>query len=218
MTIKGLKVAGAAKALINVGCGAKPLAGWVNIDNSPVVAFAGILSVLPVLSTRRREFARLSRKLGVRYGSATRISMAAGSASVIYSSHMMEHLDRAEAQAFLREAHRVLCPKGAIRLVLPDLRRKAEAYLEDGDADAFVGSTMLGTDRQSTLFDWVRHVVTGPRHHLWMYDGESLVKLLTAAGFANARTLPAGQTAIAEVGLDLREREEESVYVEAWKP
>ena len=51
-----------------------------------------------------------------------------------------------------------------------------------------------------------------------MYDEGSLCALLKDAGFVEARALPPGQTTIANPGaLNLREREEESLYVEAEK-
>ena len=56
---------------------------------------------------------------------------------VIYSSHMLEHLTRSEARRFLLESKRVLRPGGRIRIVVPDLRGFAEAYIARGDADAF---------------------------------------------------------------------------------
>ncbi len=38
-----------------------------------------------------------------------------------YSSHLLEHLSASEATAFLREQHRVLKPKGVVRVAVPDL-------------------------------------------------------------------------------------------------
>ena len=59
----------------------------------------------------------------------------------------------------------------------------------------------------------------GARNHAWMYDGKSLTKLLEKHGFREVTLLPAGQTTIPDPGeLDLREREEETVYIEARKP
>ena len=62
-------------------------------------------------------------------------------------------------------------------------------------------------------------MLIGPRHHLWMYDGESLARLLREAGFADVAVEPPGVTRIVDPGgLDLKEREAESVYVEAARP
>ena len=128
----------------------------------------------------------------------------------------MEHLHRADAALFLQEARRVLAPDGIIRLALPDLRRLAAAYIDDGDADAFVESTFLVPDRAKSKKYQLFSFIWGERHHQWMYDGASLVKMLTDHGFRDAQMLEAGKTTIADPGvLNLAERIAESVYVEA---
>jgi len=49
-----------------------------------------------------------------------------------------------------------------------------------------------------------------------MYDGKSMVRLLTKAGFRDPQILPPGSTLIKDPGsLNLWERKEESVYIEA---
>ena len=56
------------------------------------------------------------------------------------------------------------------------------------------------------------------RNHRWMYDGSSLARLVTEAGFRDAKVLAAGETTIPDPGaLNLRERERESCYVETRK-
>ena len=70
--------------------------------------------------------------------------------------------------------------------------------------------------RPRSLARRLQVALVGPRHHLWMYDGGSLVRLLLRAGFREAVVLPAGRTTIAAPDtLNLAERAEESVYVEA---
>ncbi len=150
---------------------------------------------------------------------ATRIPCADGSVGAVYSSHMIEHLDRAEARAFLAEVRRVMRPGGIVRIAAPDLFQLVTDYLETRDADSFVAGSHMGLSRPAGLRGWLRWVAVGPRHHLWMYDGESLSRLLREAGFVDVAVVPAGVTRIAEPGqLDLRERAAESVYVEAVRP
>jgi hypothetical protein len=49
-----------------------------------------------------------------------------------------------------------------------------------------------------------------------MYDGLSLKTLVEEAGFENVELLPPGKTGLDDpAGLDLREREEDSLYLEA---
>jgi len=206
---------------INIGCGRTPTAGWVNYDNSPTVRLAHI----PVLggalgrlvSPARGEFMAFVRRSDIRYANAARhIPHADGSVDVVYASHMLEHLDRDEAARFLREVWRVLVRGGIIRLVVPDLRFHADHYVAGADADAFVAAIGLGRTRPVGIGRRVLTAVTGDRDHHWMYDGPSLSRLLTAAGFVDVRVVPAGTTAIPDPGaLNLTERSEESVYVEA---
>ncbi len=83
-------------------------------------------------------------------------------------------------------------------------------YEVEQDADRLLQRLMLTEERRGAQ-RLLRF--TG---HRWMYDGESLRKAITAAGFRDAAILPAGSTTIHRPGaLNLREREEESVYVEA---
>jgi SAM-dependent methyltransferase len=162
----------------------------------------------------------MGRLGSVRFANAAvRIPCAAGSVAVVYSSHMIEHLDRSEARAFLTEVKRVLRPGGVVRIAAPDLARLVSSYIATGDADGFVAGTHMGLDRPAGLRGWAKWAVVGPRHHLWMYDGESLSRLMRETGFADVTVLPPGSSRIPEPGdLDLRERAVESVYVEAVRP
>jgi predicted SAM-dependent methyltransferase len=133
---------------------------------------------------------------------------------------MIEHLTTDEAIAFLREAMRVLQPGGWLRLAAPDLKRLARAYIDGRvDANRFVESTLMTWERPRGLLRRLKMAVAGPRHHLWMYDGASLSSLLSKIGFRDVTELAAGRTTIPDPGaLDLAERAEESIYVEARKP
>jgi predicted SAM-dependent methyltransferase len=207
-----------SSVLLNVGCGGSPTPGWVNIDNSPTVRLAAFPWLWPLLPPPSRSFAQRAHDFGVIWGTATRLPQKDGLADALYSSHMMEHLDRREAAVFLKEALRVLRPGGVLRLALPDLGRSVTDYLEHRDADRFVTEIFMGTVRPHTPAQWLRHIITGPRHHLWMYDGPSLVRLLTNAGFVSARVLAPGETMIPDAqALNLAEGGD-SVFVEAIRP
>jgi SAM-dependent methyltransferase len=211
---------------VNVGCGISPTPGWLNFDNSLSVRVARwptIFSALRktgLLTANSTVLAEMGRVGSVRFANAAaRIPCAAGSVTALYSSHMIEHLDRSEARAFLAEVRRVLCPGGVVRIAAPDLSRLVGDYLASGDADRFVAHTRMGLDRPEGLRGWARWTLVGPRHHLWMYDGKSLTRLLRETGFDDPVIVPPGTTRIAEPGrLDLSERAAESVYVEAIRP
>ena len=129
---------------------------------------------------------------------------------------MLEHLDCNEATLFLDQAKRVLKQGGVLRIAVPDLRMIINDYILDGDADKFMRATLLNIPKPQGFFQRVKAAVVGGRHHHWMYDDKSLTKLIRENGFEKVYTVAAGQTGIAYVGnLNLSERHEESIYVEA---
>ncbi len=208
---------------VNVGCGASPTNGWLNFDNSFSVRLARwplliqALARLRVVDGQSVKLTKMVQHGSIRFANAAaRIPCATSSVAAVYSSHMIEHLDRNEARAFLAEVKRILRPGGVVRLAAPDLSRLVQDYAATGDADGFVAGTHMGLDRPSGVRAWAKWALIGPRHHLWMYDGESLTRLLREAGFENAAVLPPGTTGIRDPGqLDLKERADESVYAEA---
>ncbi len=211
---------------INVGCGRSPTNGWKNYDNSPTVRLARfgplpkLFATLRILTKEQTAFLEFCQANEISWANAVaRIPEPDHSLDVVYSSHMVEHLDGIQARQFLAEASRVLKPGGILRLAVPDLRSHVDSYLESGDADALVRATGLSRSSPSGLAGRLRALLIGDRGHKWMYDGPSLCKLLTQAGFNDPRILPPGETTIAAPGeLDLRERYPESVFVEATRP
>jgi predicted SAM-dependent methyltransferase len=211
---------------INAGCGLTPTTGWRNFDNSISVLLSKI-AFLPELLHRSKiiaeppyRFMLFCRSHAIEYGNPVqKLPVPDGAADALYSSHMLEHLDRHEACRFLKEARRVLCSRGVIRLAVPDLRKYCEQYLVERNADKFVTDTFLCTRKPKNILDRLTALVAGPQHHLWMYDGESLRRLLASFGFLDVSVMAPGETKIKDPGpLDLRERETQSVYVEALNP
>lgn len=192
---------GQGRIRANVGCGASPTPGWVNLDNSWTVRLSRWPLLLSLLQRARLAgpeqlaFAQRARESRIRWSSALNLPFAAGSVEVIYSSHMLEHLGRQQARAFLAEVRRVLVPGGIVRLALPDLSLLVARYREDLSADDFVARTYLAHEPPRGVRARLRALAVGQRDHAWMYDGPSLIELPGP--------------------LDLREREDESVYVEA---
>lgn len=211
---------------LNIGCGQSPTPGWLNYDNSPAVwlarwpALARVLRAVRLLDESGMGFVVFCRSRDIRYADAARrIPHADGSVDVIYSSHMIEHLDRAEAQAFLAECRRVLRPGGMLRLAVPDLRRNAWNYLRLRDADGFLRHLQFDLDKPRGAAGRFHRFLTGGRGHHWMYDSDTLPALVSAAGFVEADVAEEGRTRIADpAGLDLAEREGDSLVVEARRP
>ncbi len=133
---------------INIGCGQTPTPGWRNFDNSialriPKLPFLPeLLLKLRLIGQPQYQFVRFAQENQIEYGDVARgLPLQDGTVEILYSSHMLEHLDRNEADRFLREAFRLLCPGGIIRIAVPDLKKQIEQYDQSGDADRLIEST-----------------------------------------------------------------------------
>ena len=211
---------------VNIGCGCSPTEGWNNYENSlslhlaRIPILASLLKGLGLLNEQQRAAMTFYKENAMGYADARkRIPEADHSVDVLYSSHMLEHLDVNETQSFLAEAKRVLRHGGHIRLAVPCLRFLVDDYMQSMDADKFMNALCLTRRSAATFLQRIRFLLVGDRSHKHMYDGASLCKLLVSVGFKDTKVMPEGETMIPEPGsLNLAERSPSSVYVEAVNP
>lgn len=217
----------APKLRINIGCGRAPTEGWLNFDNSfslklskyPVII--SILRRLGWLGKAQIENLSFQRDAAVAYCDARKhIPIPDGSAEVVYSSHMVEHLDPEECIVHLQEVKRCLCAGGIVRLALPNLRWHVSNYINSGDADEFVKRTYLGRHLPKGIRSKLTALILGEReYHVWMYDERSAKGLLERNGFEDVTILESGRTNIEHSDpLNLSERSPESLFVEGRNP
>jgi len=210
---------------INIGCGKTPTNGWINFDNSPAIKLANspflyfFAKFFRLLSKDQIKNVEWNKKHKIFFVDATKkIPLKNNSVACIYSSHMLEHLSRDGALAFLRESLRILKKSGVLRIAVPDLRLAINNYLTDGDADNFMEKILVQAPAIDSIKEKLQLIITGYRQHQWMYDGKSLTLLMKTSGFRNVRVFIKGKTSIKNPGaLNLHERSEESVYVEGIK-
>src|SRR5437016_2546203 len=195
-----------------------PTDGWLNFDNSPSVRFAHSRLILSLLMAARLaseeslKFGAAAREKGIRWADACkRIPSPDQSLDMVYSSHVLEHLDLQEAERFLGKIHRVLRPGGIVRLAVPDLNRRVEKYVRDGDADEFMESLNMRAHNLRSLSGKIPVLILVDRDHRWMYDGRFLVRALQKLRFVDVRQMSPGETMVSDPGpLNLRELEEEA--------
>jgi len=136
---------------------------------------------------------------GIRYRNVRQgLGCADGSVAVVYASHLLEHLYREEALAFLRSVRRVLMPGGVCRIVVPDVaaivgwylahQREPAAQKTQPSSDLLMGMMLLRPDRPRGhgVVGVVRHW-SDLHEHKWMYDEEGLLALFADAGFVHAQ-------------------------------
>jgi len=214
---------------LHLGSGPYAEPGWINVDkswssrvsrNRPLVR---VLARARLLNDQQRA-TQWPREV-IRRDLSKPLEWEEGSARAVYSSHMVEHFERAEARRLLGECLRVLAPGGVLRLVLPDVHAGAREYLRQkaaGDehaADEFVALFYESYGHLPRL----QRLAFGFLHrpHQWMYDAESMRALLEEVGFTRIRERTFRQGACPDLEtLEIRDgaHEPASFYVEAFKP
>ena len=188
-TLRHLAGLPAADLRIHVGCGLRPLPGWVNLDR------ARAPHVDVVWDLRR----------GLPFGT--------GSAGAVFAEHVIEHVSKEEGRAFLVECHRVLQGGGVVRLSTPDTGRYLQSYVADG---AFLRDPRFDAPVETPL-DRINTLMRG-HGHLWCYDYPALELLVRQAGFCEIVQSEFGESLHPSMsGVDCPERAFESLYVEARK-
>lgn len=111
------------------------------------------------------------------------------SVSFIYTCCTFEHLDLDAVMHVLRECHRVLCPQGTLRIVVPDLG-KAIARYNLGDAKWF---RSWPRSFKSLGGRFVNHIFLEAQHKC-AYDFEFLDELLSGSGFPPSTEVEPGKS------------------------
>jgi predicted SAM-dependent methyltransferase len=180
---------------LNIGSGGRGLPGWLNTD--------------AVGHPADQTFT-----CDVRRG----VPLSDGSVARIFAEHVIEHLNfKTEVPAVLREFYRVLQSGGIARIIVPDGRRFAEAYLvNDSTHWAALGFEPLPAD-MPTPMAMLNHVFHQGGEHHFAYDYETLEWVLKKAGFADVCRSAYGKSADPRLAIDRQEHAQYSLYVEAMK-
>jgi len=197
------KYRGARGLRVNVGCGPRPISGWVNLDMllGPQIDYWDCRKGLP---------------------------FSDGSVDAIFTEHFLEHLEYSdEASTFLRECHRCLSEAGILRVIVPDAERYLRLYAE-GDWEGLARVRPLEpteggyrdlwlNERYATRMELINAVFRQGGEHKYAYDGETLMRSLREAGFAKVERASFGVSVDPAMAPDTPERLTESLYVEASK-
>jgi SAM-dependent methyltransferase len=202
---------------LHLGAGTTVVPGWINLDgswNARLAAHPKLRKALGALGLLPRQVASVRWQQGLVHHDVRRpLPYKDSSIAAVYSSHMLEHLYRVDAERVLTEVYRVLEPGGVVRLVVPDVRAIVERYIRAlGNARAadakpaadVLNEQLLFRDRApargSLPYRLYRSLVDF-HSHKWMYDADSLAALMSNAGFTQVRECALFDSAIEEIQI-----------------
>ena len=175
--------------LLHFGCGRRILPGYLNVDGWDGEGVDCVLDLRQPLPLRD------------------------ASCRLIFTEHVLEHIDGQFRPRVLRELYRVLVPGGTLRVSVPHSGRYAEAYVR-GDLDWFQRVAPGCQTRAEGLNDvFMNH------SHRFIDDFESLSQALGAAGFAHADESKHLGSVHHELRIDVENETREllNLYIEARK-
>lgn len=229
-------MAAAQLVIYNLGCGTRTHPACVNVDWSIHLRLRRLH--LESLGGSRAEKIRALPQSIVVHDLRKGIPARDATVDVVYHSHVLEHIDRADAPGFMSEIHRVLKPGGIQRIVVPDFeqlaRRYVEAFGDEGHEsrvadmiEQIVRRQAAGTAAQRPLRRRVENALLGDARkrgetHQWMYDRLTLGALLERSGFTAISVVDHETSRIPgwnDLGLDAepdgRPYKPDSLYMEA---
>lgn len=176
--------------LVNFGSGPRPLAGWINVDLDP----AGRPDVV----------ADLSRAL----------PFADACADAIFSEDFVAQLEPDALAHFLSECRRMLGPMGTLRVLTPDLKRFARAYVDDPGHLVRIWNHAVGVPLPNGTAGDVLNLGMKLAGR-WQYDVETFSRIAARAGLDTIESAYGESRHPAMRGIDLRKPDEAvSMYLE----
>lgn len=133
------------------------------------------------------------------------------SVSLIYTSHLLEHLSFWEIELLLRDCLRALKPGGRLSICVPNARLYVEAYFNGTIFPPPGRQYEPGISDTNSAIDKMNYIAYMRGHHKYMFDEENLVKLLAQCGFAAPRLRDF------DPQVDIAARDFESIYALATK-
>ncbi len=133
---------------------------------------------------------------------------------VIYSCHMLEHLEVNDAATALALFCKWLRPGGILRLAVPSLEIAAQAYVGGSDMKFLYGADFKGYYLHDTPCERFNFFMKEWSHKI-TYDFQQLGTMLSNAGFKIIERKEANSSAIP--GFDYDRFISESLYVECIK-
>ena len=205
---------------INLGCGPGGIDGWINYDwgllplinKFPFVVkmLVKIKAINPSYITRWPKFFLFDiRKKFKENNSST---------DVVYCSQVLEHLEYWQALDVSKEVYRILKKGGIYRVSVPDAQKIMSLYKKNKNAD-MMAKNIWGFEKNIKPQNWLQKIGRYfIRDHQWLFDEQSMIKLLSSAGFNKIKICDYRIGMCPDIDeLDLVDHQKTSLYIEAIK-
>lgn len=178
------------KILLNVGCGPFPKDNFINLDYEwrPGLDICWDIT--------KKAYPLTNEKV-----------------EGIFTEHCLEHIPYEKCIENLKEFYRLLKPGGTLRIVVPDGEIYCDLY-QRRKTDKTVTFPYVTVDEAPMVS--INRIFRG-HGHLFIYDFEVFRRILGEAGFRNIKKEAFRQGRDERLLIDRKEREVESLYVEATK-
>lgn len=200
---------------INLGCGLRVAAGWLNLDASLNALFGSwpswLHGAMYHLSGANRYYSKneycdlLKKSSFIHHDLSHNIPFRSGVADFVYSSHFLEHLFKHDGKTLIKESFRVLKSGGTLRVCVPDLAYAIGLY-KSKDPEKMLQKYFFVDDKSSYF-----------ARHKYMYDFNLLSELLSEVGFQDVQRCEYQKGSTPQL-TDLDVYPEDTLFVEAKKP
>ena len=181
------------KNLLNLGCGSNKIEDWINAD------FFGSIKFWKKYDNNPEWM------LDLRYPLNCDNNVWDG----VFTEHTLEHLYPVQVLNLLKELNRTMKPGAWIRITVPDLKKFVSYYCAKEVHENFL--------RWSTGCESIRSLTQNYGHRS-VWDSELLARFLQESGFINIKEVSFMQGREKLLLKDSKEREWETLYMEAQKP
>lgn len=190
------KINNEGKIWLNVASSIYVLENFINLDNHIFIRFIKYYSIIKKVLPKKYHVLFTSyndaSKKAILQKHDCRKTLKYGNNSVdhILCSHFLEHVFPEDANNILKDFERVLKTGGTLHMIVPDLEELINKYLKNKEnniedaADIFILDSLLSKKSKGTLKYRLMEFSGGfGLQHRWMYDFNSLKKLLLNYNF-----------------------------------
>ncbi|HEX4774489.1 MAG TPA: methyltransferase domain-containing protein [Candidatus Saccharimonadales bacterium] len=153
---------------LHLGCGINIAEGWINVDNN---------------TDNNIEL----KKLDLNWDLRNPLPYKSNTVDKIFHEHFIEHLLKADGEAFLRQCYMLLKPGGTMRIGWPDTAKMVRAYLlRDKKYYDYISKHV----ENGMLFNTWDELLVGffySWEHRYGYTRKHLKQLLLYIGFKEAK-------------------------------